>query len=109
MHIYQSLNRGEVEKINLPPSSLNTKGEKMGFSQTTRTTYKPFTIRKKGFYKCTCGKRFSRTESDFFTMNPFNKKSLSENQICCWENVKNRLQEKECPECKTKCIPYRTG
>ena len=67
--------------------------------RTIRTTYRKHTSTKRGYYKCSCGKRFTRQVSDFYTMNPFNIKSPKECHTKCIEYINKELSEKECPAC----------
>lgn len=69
----------------------------------TRITFPKKTVRVDNTYHCTCGHKFYRKLSDWFTINPFNSKPEHE----CRQEIKERLlaTTKTCPKCKQEVPP----
>lgn len=57
-------------------------------------------------YACTCGHKFSRKNSDWFTMSPFNTQTESE----CYDEIYEQQSNltRLCPKCKSKCQPLKS-
>jgi hypothetical protein len=65
--------------------------------------YAPHTTRVKLPYKCTCGHRFYRTNSDYWTRSPFNRHS---DAYCNASTlVAVYTERKKCPKCGTMVDP----
>lgn len=54
-------------------------------------------------YECQCGYKFVRKNSDWFTINPFNTKSIEENRSDILAELK--IKKRDCPKCKSTCVP----
>lgn len=56
-------------------------------------------------YVCTCGHKFTRKNSDYFTINPFNTKTPKE----CREEIiaEQSVRKRDCPKCKKTCKPIK--
>ena len=54
-------------------------------------------------YVCDCGHKFTRKNSDYFTINPFNTKTPKE----CREDIiaQQSVRERDCPKCKKSLTP----
>lgn len=65
--------------------------------------FQKITVSVNAKYVCSCGHKFSRKNSDWFTMSPFNHKTYDE----CYAGIKNKMENKKriCPKCKEECIP----
>jgi hypothetical protein len=69
-----------------------------------RTTYAKHTVCYNAKYKCPgCGHTFYRKNSDWFTMSPFNKSSISESQRITLDKCKQKIRC--CPKCQTEVKP----
>lgn len=68
-----------------------------------RITFAKNTITITVKYICKCGHKFTRKNSDWFTVNPFNTKSPQESreQIRMEQSSRKRL----CPKCQNECKP----
>lgn len=69
----------------------------------TMTSYRSNKVSCKVKYHCTCGHKFTRVNSDEFTMSRFNKLSYKDSLDITFEQVKNK--KRYCPKCKTICEP----
>lgn len=70
---------------------------------TTRMTYDKIVVIVKNKYHCNCGHKFYRKLTDWFTMNPLNKKTKEECRAEIKESLSNRA--KYCPKCKESVLP----
>ena len=68
-----------------------------------KTTFPKHIVKIKNNYVCTCGHKFSRELSDWFTMNPFNNTSEVDNRRYIADILMKTT--KDCPKCKTTCKP----
>jgi ribosomal protein L37AE/L43A len=68
-----------------------------------KTTYPKRWVSINGRYNCQCGHKFYRENRDWFTINPFNKKSPEE----CRSSLIKEMAEKKrnCPKCGNQVIP----
>lgn len=58
-------------------------------------------------YICKCGHKFTRKNTDWFTMSPLNPKSESENRADISTELKKR--KRPCPKCKAEVKPRITN
>ena len=68
-----------------------------------RITFQKVTVAISAKYKCKCGHKFTRKNSDWFTINPFNTKTPEELRRDLLDKQSKRVRE--CPKCKEECSP----
>ena len=70
---------------------------------TMRMTFAKNTVSVSAKYKCECGHKFTRKNSDWFTINPFNRKTPDE----CVKEIREEQSKRKrnCPKCKRECSP----
>lgn len=73
---------------------------------TITETYRKNYVRISKRYRCECGHKFTRLNSRWFTMNPFNKKSYRE----CYDEYKEELNvlKRNCPKCGKEIAPVNS-
>jgi len=68
-----------------------------------RITYAKNTLRASVRYVCTCGHKMTRTNSSFWTRNPFNR---DPKEVCDAEcEIKMLTQIRNCPKCGKAVSP----
>lgn len=69
------------------------------------THYQQNYVRDTVKYACKCGHKFTRVNSDWFTLNPLHNKTFEE---CTAEyHKKNKERVRDCPKCKQKVKPVK--
>jgi len=68
-----------------------------------RTTFAKNTVSVSAKYKCDCGHKFTRKNSDWYTINPFNTNTPDE----CRKKIREEQSKRKrnCPKCDLECIP----
>jgi hypothetical protein len=68
-----------------------------------RVTFAKNTVSVTVKYACKCGHKFTRKNSDWFTINPYNTKSAAE----CRDEIKKEqsIRKRNCPKCSKECKP----
>lgn len=68
-----------------------------------KITYKQYEEKTRIKYDCACGHKMYRINSDYFTVSPFNNKTLAQ----CRAQVKLNTHSKNrvCPKCGNKVSP----
>lgn len=71
--------------------------------QTTRITFGEHRFKDSARYECSCGNKFKRTETDYWTENPYNDMWVAGNieglNKKCKTRIAERLSVQECPKC----------
>lgn len=75
----------------------------------TRYTFRRHIISRKGFYKCPCGHRYSRSRSTEWTENPFHVWQGREAELTakCKLEADEMLVAMQCPKCEAVNNPQR--
>ena len=68
-----------------------------------RITYKQYESKTRMKYVCVCGHKMYRINSDYFTMSPFNNKTLAQCRIRVKLNTHSKIRV--CPKCGAKVLP----
>jgi hypothetical protein len=67
-------------------------------------TYRPHELKLKMKYKCNCGHKMTRINSDYYTLSPFNNHSIKANDAKLYYSIYTK--KRKCPKCGDWIYPF---